>query len=451
MTFDAPKPMIGPVNRTSSTSTKPELEIVSDVPECVIAAVDFVMIMLSPSVVTPDTPSVVDICALTRLKLPLTVTSLKIDAPFTVSAFETTAFANVAVVLTCKAPVMPTPEEESAMSDGAPLTPMLEPANCTVSTSTYAFVLEIFNAAPPPEPVCVTRVVGISSVRPFLIVVKPSTVSVVDNAALVSFVAPVTPRVPEISVSPVPAATVNLRAIAAPTSRLPVADKAPFTVALASVAAPDCNVPVTIALASVAAPEFSVPLTTVSPLPAATVNLRAPVAPTSKLPVDDSAPVTVVAPDASVPLITVLPVPPATVNLEAPTSKSLVDDSFPVTLARLTPPALDSAMIFAAPWTPMLPPENCTLCTATKPLLEIVSDVPVCEMAATPLFNATSSPNVATPETTSVLDKVADAKDAKALTPNVPDTVAPDAVSVILFAAPRPMIGPAKRMLSTST
>jgi hypothetical protein len=136
MTFDAPKPMIGPVNRTSSTSTKPELEIVSDVPECVIAAVDFVMIMLSPSVVTPDTPSVLETVATAMPVVPVTVAPAKFVVP---STFKEAKVDNPDV---CNVPVTPMPEVDSVMIGVAP-TPSCKFVNRTLSTSTNPVVLEI--------------------------------------------------------------------------------------------------------------------------------------------------------------------------------------------------------------------------------------------------------------------------------------------------------------------
>eukprot|EP00982_Pelagococcus_subviridis_P004991 29437-Pelagococcus_subviridis.AAC.2 len=131
------------------------------------------------------------------------------------------------------------------MSVGAPLTPMFEPANCTVSTSTYPRELEIFNAV---APVCRKSVIGFSSVTSPFNVINPDTVRVVERSALVREVAPLTPSEPE-------------------------------TVALASVAAPVCTP------AKVVAPVTpSVPVIVVSPA-LVTTKFRAPVVPTSSFPV----------------------------------------------------------------------------------------------------------------------------------------------------------------------
>jgi hypothetical protein len=107
----------------------------------------------------------------------------------------------------------------------------------------------------------------------------------------------------------------------------PVTVKAPFTDALARVAAPDCNEPVTIALARVAAPVCT---------PAKVV-----------------APVTPSVPD--------IVVSPALVTMKLRAAVVGPTSSCPVTLA----PDVARAMTFAVPPMPMAAPVNFTLSTST--------------------------------------------------------------------------------------
>jgi hypothetical protein len=77
-------PMSAPVNRTFSTSTKPWLEIVNDVPPvCEITAVAVGIVNVFRSVATPVTSSVLDTVAVAIVVAPVTVALAKVDRPFT--------------------------------------------------------------------------------------------------------------------------------------------------------------------------------------------------------------------------------------------------------------------------------------------------------------------------------------------------------------------------------
>ena len=112
--------------------------------------------------------------------------------------------------------------------------PIVFALNFTLSTSTK---LALVIVSPLP-PVCVTSVVGFSRVMSFFSVANPVIPSAPVTDALARVVKAFTLSVPLISVLQVPAAMVNLRAPAVPTSKSSVDYNFPVTLALAVPPAP---------------------------------------------------------------------------------------------------------------------------------------------------------------------------------------------------------------------